>query len=234
MTGITIPSPTGPGPAAAAPVGAAELHRWRGLAPGRARRLLDIAVSLSALAVAGVPMLALMVLIRLDSRGPALFRQPRVGQGERVFTLLKLRTMRLDQGGPEITARRDPRVTRIGRLLRKTSLDELPQMVNVLRGDMTLVGPRPETPALAVAYPPACRWVFAYRPGLTGAAQVRLRDTDVLGLSGGSVEAYLRLVVPARSRVEARYLALPSLPATFAVLVDTVRYLFGLEVRRRG
>jgi lipopolysaccharide/colanic/teichoic acid biosynthesis glycosyltransferase len=234
MTEIAVPRPAGsrPVPAAAEDL-ATGLHPWSGLKPGRARRALDIAVSLAVLAVAGVPILMLMLLIRLESRGPALFRQPRVGQGERLFTLLKLRSMRVGQGGPDITAAHDPRVTRVGALLRRTSLDELPQMVNVLRGEMTLVGPRPETPALAVGYPPACRWVFAYRPGLTGAAQVRLRDADVLGLSGESIEAYLRLVVPARNRVEARYLALPSLPATFAVLVDTLRYVLGLEVRRR-
>lgn len=210
------------------------LRPWRGLRPGKARRALDIVVSMSVLAVAGLPLIVLMLLVRLSSHGPALFRQQRVGQGERVFTLLKLRSMRVDHSGPDITGRRDPRVTRVGALLRKSSLDELPQMINVLRGDMTLVGPRPETPALAVGYPPACRWVFAYRPGLTGAAQVRLRDSDILGLSGESVEAYLRLVVPARSRVEARYLAKPSLPATFAVLFDTLRYVLGLEVRRRA
>jgi lipopolysaccharide/colanic/teichoic acid biosynthesis glycosyltransferase len=213
---------------------ARELRPWRGLRPGKARRALDIVVSLSVLAVAGLPLLVLMLLVRLGSPGPALFRQQRVGQGEREFTLLKLRSMRVGRTGPDITGRRDPRVTRIGALLRRTSLDELPQLINVLRGDMTLVGPRPETPALAVGYPLSCRWVFAYRPGLTGPAQVRLRDADAFGLSGESVEAYLRLVVPARNRVEARYLAKPSLPATFAVLVDTLRYVLGLEVRRRA
>ncbi len=123
---------------------------WSGVRPSRARRVLDIAVSLAGLAVFGVPLLALMLAIRCESRGSALFRQVRVGQGRHEFRLLKLRSMRVDSAGSELTARCDPRITRLGRLVRATSMDELPQLVNVLRGDMTLVGPRPETPALAV------------------------------------------------------------------------------------
>jgi lipopolysaccharide/colanic/teichoic acid biosynthesis glycosyltransferase len=211
------------------------LRPWRGIAPGKLRRLLDLVVSLGVLSVAGIPLLLLMIAVRLESRGPALFRQIRVGQGERPFTLLKLRSMKTDPGGPEITATMDARITRIGRILRRTSLDELPQLINVLRGEMTLVGPRPETPALAVAYPLHCRWIFAYRPGLTGPSQVRMRDADVLGPAvSDPIEGYLRLVVPARSRIEARYLACPSFPATLAVLVDTMKHILGMEVRRRA
>ena len=211
------------------------LRPWHGIAPGKLRRSLDVAVSLGMLAVVGLPLLLLMAVVRLESRGPALFRQIRVGQGAQLFTLLKLRSMKTDSSGPEITATSDARVTQIGRILRASSLDELPQLVNVLRGEMTLVGPRPETPAFAAGYPPDCRWIFAYRPGLTGPAQVRMRDSDVMGHGViDPVEGYLRLVVPARSRIEARYLACPSLPATLAVLVDTVRHIVGLEVRRRS
>lgn len=222
----------GVGPPPVEPAG--ELRPWRGQKPGKARRAIDIAVSLGVLAAAGLPLLLLMLAVRLTSRGPALFRQVRVGQGERVFTLLKLRSMRVDPGGPEITAAHDPRVTRLGAFLRRTSLDELPQLVNVLRGDMTLVGPRPETPALAVTYPPTCRWIFAYRPGLTGPAQVRMRDADVLGTSAPTEASYVSVVVPARTRIEAAYLATPTVPATLGVLADTIRHVLGLEARRRG
>ena len=210
------------------------LQPSRGIGPGFLRRVLDIVVSLLVLLVAGVPILLLAAAIRLESRGPALFRQVRVGQGERLFTLLKLRSMRIDAGGPEITARHDNRVTRVGWFVRSTSLDEVPQLINVLKGEMTLVGPRPETPALAIAYPVPSRWVFAYRPGLTGPAQVRMRDSDVLG--GGRtdpIERYLRFVVPARTRIEARYLACPSMPATLAILTDTVKHVLGIPVGRR-
>ncbi len=211
------------------------LRPWHGIAPGKLRRSLDVAVSLGMLSLVGLPLLLLMAVVRLESRGPALFRQTRVGQGAQLFTLLKLRSMKSDSSGPEITATRDTRVTHIGRILRATSLDELPQLINVLRGEMTLVGPRPETPALAAGYPLNCRWIFAYRPGLTGPAQVRMRDSDVMGHGVvDPVEGYLRLVVPARSRIEARYLACPSIPATLAVLVDTVKHIVGMEVRRRS
>jgi len=196
-----------------------------GIGPGAARRCLDVAASALALAV---PLLALMLLVRLTSPGPALFRQIRLGQGGRPFVIYKLRSMRLNTGGPEITMSGDPRVTRLGRVLRRTSLDELPQLWHVLRGQMTLVGPRPETPTLAAGYPPRCRFVFVYRPGLTGPAQVRMRDADVLGEAADpDTDRYLHQVVPARTAIEARYLAQPTLRATFGVLADTVRHLLG-------
>jgi lipopolysaccharide/colanic/teichoic acid biosynthesis glycosyltransferase len=206
----------------------APAHRRAGIGPGAARRALDVLVALLGLAVLGVPLLLMMVAVRLESPGPALFRQVRVGQGGRPFTLCKLRSMRVGTGGPEVTGHADPRVTRLGRWLRSASADELPQLWNVLRGQMTLVGPRPETVALAAGYPAGCRWVFAYRPGLTGPAQVRLRDAAVLG--GQSIvdtAAYLAGVVPARTAVEAGYLADPTLRATLEVLADTVRHLLG-------
>jgi lipopolysaccharide/colanic/teichoic acid biosynthesis glycosyltransferase len=210
------------------------LHPWKGIAPGKLHRAMDLVVSSAVLILSGIPLVLLMALIRLESRGPALFRQIRVGQGERTFTLLKLRSMRMGHSGPEITSTKDNRVTRLGRFVRRTSLDELPQLINVLRGEMTLVGPRPETPALAVAYPVHCRWIFAYRPGLTGPSQVRMRDSDVVGPAvRDPIEGYLRLVVPARARIDSRYLACPSILATLAVMVDTVKHILGMEVRRR-
>jgi lipopolysaccharide/colanic/teichoic acid biosynthesis glycosyltransferase len=202
-----------------------------GIAPSRARRALDAALALVGLAIAGLPLLLLMLAVRLESPGPALFRQVRLGQGGRPFRLCKLRSMRVDSTGPDFTATGDPRVTRLGRFLRRTSLDELPQLWHVLRGDMTLVGPRPETPALAAGYPAASRWVFAHRPGLTGPAQIRLRDADVLGpAQHATLDTYLNLIVPARTRIEATFLSHPTLWATIRVLVDTVRHLVGLSV----
>lgn len=202
-----------------------------GIGPGAARRSLDAVVSASGLLICGLPLLALVLAVRLSSRGPALFRQVRLGQGGRPFVLYKLRSMRTGVGGPEITTMADARVTRLGRVLRSTSLDELPQLWHVLRGQMTLVGPRPETPDLAAGYPLECQWIFAYRPGLTGPAQVRMRDVDVLGSADeGSVDAYLSLIVPARAAIEAPYLAAPTIRATLGVLADTVRHLLGARL----
>jgi lipopolysaccharide/colanic/teichoic acid biosynthesis glycosyltransferase len=188
-------------------------------------------VAVLGLAVLAVPMLLLMFAVRVESAGPALFRQVRIGQGGRPFTLYKLRSMRVGAGGPEVTAGADPRVTWLGQRLRSVALDELPQLWNVLRGHMTLVGPRPETVALAARYPAACQWVFAYRPGLTGPAQVRLHDADLFGAqSAVDTGAYLERVVPARTTIEARYLSDPTLRATLEVLADTVRHLAGRPV----
>jgi lipopolysaccharide/colanic/teichoic acid biosynthesis glycosyltransferase len=205
-----------------------------GVGPGLGRRALDVVAGLLGLAVLGLPLLVLMAAVRLTSPGPALFRQIRLGQGGRPFALAKLRSMSVGASGPEITAAGDARVTRLGRFLRSTSLDELPQLWHVVRGTMTLVGPRPETPALAAGYPPECRWIFRYRPGLTGPAQVRLRDRDVLP-PGALVDTttYLTQLVPARVALDAQFLARPTLRNAAGVIADTVRHLTGRPVPRR-
>jgi sugar transferase (PEP-CTERM system associated) len=142
------------------------------------RRGLDLAISAVGLACA-LPVLALSALaIRLDSKGPVFFRQERVGLHGRTFPLLKLRTMRVDAeaAGPVFTADRDPRITRVGHFLRKTRLDEVPQFWNILVGDMSVVGPRPERPEfmdLLNARYPLFGLRTARKPGLTGWAQVR-------------------------------------------------------------
>jgi lipopolysaccharide/colanic/teichoic acid biosynthesis glycosyltransferase len=163
---------------------------------------------------------------RLGNPGSMFYRQPRVGKDGRTITVTKFRTMRVGHGGPEFTPNGDRRVTAVGRALRFSGLDELPQLVNVLCGDMTLVGPRPETPALAAEYPPECRAVFQYRPGLTGPAQVRLRDLDVLGDGDADLQArYLGEVVRRRSQLDLEYLAAPTLARTVGVLAETAWYL---------
>jgi lipopolysaccharide/colanic/teichoic acid biosynthesis glycosyltransferase len=159
------------------------------------KRPLDIAVSCVALVLLAPVLLVLVVLVRLDSPGPALFRQERIGRLGKPFWMLKLRSMRLDGGDAHHRAAAlawftgeprpagykssdDPRVTRIGRFLRRTCLDELPQLVNVLRGEMSLVGPRPAIPYELGHYEP---WFFIRQlvaPGMTGLWQVsRRRDT---------------------------------------------------------
>jgi lipopolysaccharide/colanic/teichoic acid biosynthesis glycosyltransferase len=144
--------------------------------PRRSQRVLDL-VAGAVIAVAFLPVLAVVaVLIRLDG-GPVLFRQLRIGQDGRPFVLYKLRTMRWEDGGgsPCWAASDDPRNTRVGRILRRTHLDELPQLFNVLRGEMTMVGPRPEQPEIAALLEqsvPYWRARYRYKPGLTGWAQI--------------------------------------------------------------
>lgn len=161
-----------------------------------ARRALDLALAGCALAVLALPMLVIAVLIRLDSPGPALFRQQRIGLGRRPFTLLKFRTMRVgtsDAPLRELIARElagedassngswklgaDARVTRVGAVLRRTSIDELPQLLNVLAGTMSLVGPRPCLDWEADMFPPLYDARFEVLPGLTGLWQVSGRST---------------------------------------------------------
>jgi lipopolysaccharide/colanic/teichoic acid biosynthesis glycosyltransferase len=143
---------------------------------------MDIAVS-AVLLLATAPFLLLIaILIRLTSEGPALFRQKRIGKNGRVFTILKFRTM--IQNAPDLrnpdgstfNGDKDPRVTKIGRLLRKTSCDELPQLLNVLRGEMSLVGPRPELPEGPLSYTRSQFARLKVRPGITGLAAVEGRN----------------------------------------------------------
>jgi lipopolysaccharide/colanic/teichoic acid biosynthesis glycosyltransferase len=150
-----------------------------GNGPGETiRRAVDIVVSASLLAL-GSPLLALaIVAIRVESAGPAVYRQRRIGLGGRPFEMLKLRTM--VRGAENIGAGLavnvdDPRITRVGALLRRTSLDELPNLLNVLRGEMSLIGPRPTLPAQVASYTPRQRGRLAIRPGITGWAQVNGR-----------------------------------------------------------
>jgi lipopolysaccharide/colanic/teichoic acid biosynthesis glycosyltransferase len=143
-------------------------------AAGRvAKRLLDLLLSATSLLLLWPLMLLLILLVRLDSVGPAIFRQQRAGRDMKPFTLYKLRTMRtdVDPYGISPTDGHDPRLTRLGRFLRESSLDELPQLWNVLKGDMSLVGPRPLYTAQAEQFNSRQRRRLEVRPGLTGLAQ---------------------------------------------------------------
>lgn len=146
------------------------------------KRAADIVLALAALMILGIPMLLIAAAIRATSQGPALFRQQRIGLNGRLFVMLKFRTMHHARESPGSflqATRHDPRVTRIGALLRHTSLDELPQLLNVLGGSMSLVGPRPHAPGTSVAGRPfeAITEHYAGRhcvkPGMTGLAQIR-------------------------------------------------------------
>ncbi len=144
----------------------------------RLSRLLDIVLSAAALALLALPMLAIAALVKLTSRGPALYHQDRVGLGGKTFTIYKFRTMRLNaeaESGPVWARRGDPRCTPIGNLLRRFCLDELPQLLNVLRGEMSLVGPRPERPFFVREFSqriPGYARRHDVLPGLTGWAQI--------------------------------------------------------------
>jgi lipopolysaccharide/colanic/teichoic acid biosynthesis glycosyltransferase len=138
-----------------------------------AKRLLDLALAAPGLVLLSPLFLACCLAVRLDSKGPAVFRQTRVGAGQKPFTCLKLRTMFLDTPEGASHTIRASAVTRVGRMLRRTKLDEIPQLINVLRGELSLVGPRPCLPSQAeLIAAREARGVFAARPGITGLAQI--------------------------------------------------------------
>lgn len=145
------------------------------------KRALDIAVALLVLTVGAIPMLIVMLLIRLESPGPAIFRQKRIGKDGRVFDFFKFRSMCVGAehtGSGVYSDRHDSRVTRVGRFIRATSIDELPQLINILKGDMSLIGPRPPLtyhPWPYEQYTDAQKRMFEVRPGITGWAQVNGR-----------------------------------------------------------
>ncbi len=144
------------------------------------KRFFDVAASLLAIVVLS-PLLALIALaVKLTSAGPVLHRGERIGRGGVSFRILKFRTMRINAGGPPITRGGDARVTPLGRLLRRWKLDELPQLVNVLRGEMSMAGPRPEAPEFVRLYTEEERRVLTVRPGLTSPASLRYRREESL------------------------------------------------------
>jgi len=202
---------------------------------GRARRVLDVLVAAILLLLMS-PLLAIIALSILVTSGrPVLFRQPRIGENGRPFVLYKLRTMRMVASGPEVTAASDARITRLGSFLRRTAIDELPQLWHVLRGQMTLVGPRPESATLADRYPDNCRAVLLARPGLTGPAQLQYRERSAVPPEGWTdVERwYLDVLVPLRVAADQEYLERPTVRRTLHYLVVTALFVVGLaDVQR--
>ena len=173
-------------------------------------------------------------MIRASSRGPIFFRQERVGRGGRNFVLYKLRTMRLSTDGPQVTAPGDDRITRVGRILRKTKLDELPQLWNVVRGDMSLVGPRPEVPRYVDLDDPLWMETLRVRPGITDPVTLKLRDEEsVLARVEGDPERFYREELqPAKLREYVAYSRSRSWSKDVAVLCRTVLALLVPDAAR--
>lgn len=172
------------------------------------KRVFDVVAAASGLILLAPALLAIALWIRLDSPGPALFRQRRVGRFGRHFDIYKFRTMadRPDDGR-QLTVGGDPRITRAGRFLRRTKLDELPQLLNVLEGTMSLVGPRPEVPRYVDRYPPTVRQtVLSVAPGITDLAAILYKDeNDILGRAQDPERAYVETILPVKLEYYQRY-----------------------------
>lgn len=191
-------------------------------------RLIEIPIAAVGLVLLSPVLLVAALAIVVTSPGPAVFRQERVGRGGRAFALYKLRSMRLDSDGPSLTARIDARVTPVGRWLRRTKLDELPQLWNVVRGDMALVGPRPEVPRYVAMYPAELRdKVLSVRPGITDPASIEFRDEgSLLARAADPERAYIEQVMPAKLRCAAQYVDHMSLMNDVRLIGATLRSLW--------
>jgi lipopolysaccharide/colanic/teichoic acid biosynthesis glycosyltransferase len=168
------------------------------------------------------------ILIKLDSRGPVIFRQERIGRGLRPFFIYKFRTMVKDAShrGGVITFGHDPRITRIGRFLRRTKLDELPQLFNVLKGEMSIVGPRPEVRRYVEAYREDYEEVLKVRPGITDLASLKFRDeAAILGAFENPEEMYLKCILPEKVSLGKAYARGSSLRFDLDVIVRTLAAL---------
>ena len=190
------------------------------------KRLLDILVSGIALLLLGPVLLGIALWVRWDSAGGALFRQERVGRHGRSFHIYKFRSMHTgaDQAGPAITVGEDARITRAGHWLRHSKLDELPQLLNVLRGDMSLVGPRPEVPRYVALYPAELRdTVLSVRPGITDLASIAFRNESVLLAQSADPErTYVEEILPVKLDYAARYARNHSVWQDLKILAQTV------------
>ena len=171
-------------------------------------RLVEIVIALLGLVIAFPLIILSGAAITLTSKGPVLFRQRRMGRNGRVFVLYKLRTMHFLREGPQVTSGDDARVTMIGKVLRKAKLDELPELWNVLKGDMALVGPRPEVPCFVDLQNPLWPGVLAARPGITDPMTLRLRNEETLlaGVEGDREQFYITTLQPYKLKGYLEYL----------------------------
>lgn len=190
------------------------------------KRAFDVFFSAGALVVLSPLLIVVALWVRFDSAGPVFFRQRRVGMSGREFDIFKFRTMAADisASGPQITVGTDARITRSGALLRRYKIDEFPQFINVLLGDMSVVGPRPEVARYVSMYPRATRdLVLSVRPGITDLASIEYRDESaLLGRSGDPERTYVDEVMPAKLTYCERYVR----ERTFAGDLDIIRRSF--------
>ena len=197
-------------------------YRW-------SKRAFDFLASLTGLICLGPLMVAVAVAIRLLDGSPVFYRQERMGIDGEPFVLLKYRSMRpqADQQGPKITVSGDQRVTRVGHWLRKTKLDELPQLWNVVRGEMTIVGPRPEVRDYVDQYTPEQREVLALLPGITDPASLKYFDeNELLSQQAEPLKFYLEEVMPDKIDINLRYAQDATFLSDLKVILDTVSRIF--------
>ncbi|MGB6482880.1 MAG: sugar transferase [Candidatus Acidiferrales bacterium] len=200
------------------------------------KRLFDVTLAVTGLFLLWPLLLAIATAVRLDSSGPALYRGSRAGRGGKPFFILKFRTMVIGAdklGGPS-TASDDPRITRLGKLLRKYKLDEFPQLINVLKGDMSLVGPRPEVLSEVQTYSVEERELLTVRPGITDWASLRFRDEGrILEGSPDPHQAYREKIRPEKIKLGLQYVHQRSFRTDLRILIETIKTVSGVGASRQ-
>lgn len=186
------------------------------------KRTFDLLCSTAGIVLSSPLWVLAAIAIKLTSPGPVLHRARRVGKHGDFFTLYKFRTMRAEVApGPAITVSGDPRITTVGRVLRRTKIDEVPQLINVLRGEMSLVGPRPEDPAYVALYSSRQRAVLSVAPGITSPASIAYRHEEALLADPMAEERYVTEVMPAKLEIELEYLSRRTLWTDVVILLRT-------------
>lgn len=187
------------------------------------KRILDISLGSLSLALAA-PILAgaAIAMCLSGDRGPFFYRARRVGEGAQIFTVLKVRTMAAGSVGSKVTLAQDTRVTPLGRVLRRYKIDELPQLINVIRGEMSLVGPRPEDPAYVDLSDPLHRRIFSVKPGITGLAQLAYHDEASRLVGPDAERRYRDQILPAKLRLDSEYLDRRTTLLDLQILLETV------------
>lgn len=192
------------------------------------KRAFDVVASALGLLLLSPLLLVLALWVKLDSPGPVFFRQERVGRHGQPFRIIKFRSMRVDHDGPQITVGDDARITRSGRFIRACKFDELPQLINVLLGDMSLVGPRPEVPRYVALYPPEVHdEVLSVRPGITDWASVQYRsESSLLAASSDPEVTYTTVILPAKLALYQQYVRQRSFWLDCRIICMTLGILF--------
>lgn len=193
------------------------------------KRTFDILVATIGLVLFAPLFLVIAVVVKLDSNGPIFFRQQRIGRNFRAFEIYKFRTMvqKASQLGTPITYGNDSRITPAGRLLRKAKLDELPQLINVLKGEMSFVGPRPEVPQYVELFRRDYMEILSIRPGITDLASLKYRDeASLLGEAVNPEEEYVNHVLPDKIEMAKDYLQRSSFVFDLSVIVKTIFRVF--------
>lgn len=189
------------------------------------KRIFDFVSALLCLVLLSPFFLLMSAIIKLTDKGPIFFRQVRVGQNFKLFKLVKFRTMIPDaeKYGPVITAENDSRITKIGKFLRKFKLDELPQLINVLKGEMSLVGPRPEVPKYVEMFKAEYEEILKIKPGITDYATIEFRDEEkTLAKYDNAEDGYIKKVLPKKIELYKKYLREQSFLTDFKLIILTL------------